>query len=235
MAWLEWAGIRSSGCCSTRECPAAHGAGSLPTEPPGCAPGWVGSSRPGAGGFSSLHAALGTPAEHPGASLAPLWEPPSPLGIWGMIPARMEGSAASAAPAPSPRLRGGRAAAGLWGQISGDKSLPPGLLAASRAASPPRPPVLSLGAAEGNARDVLPGECGAGGGSCASGDFGELPGAATRPLLVPSGGSCPPAAALPGATHSSGSASGDGGSDPHSVSTIWGREKARLAGAASGS
>lgn len=194
-----------AGICSGRECPA----GSLPAGIPGC----------GTGG--SLLSSLGAPA----ASLAPLWD--SPPGIWGTIPAPTRGSAASAAPAPSPLLRGGCAPGGLWGQLL---SLPPVPLAAS----PPRRFILSLGKggdAKGNARDALPEGRGAGGASCACGDFGELPGAATtRPLLVPSG-----AAALPGATRSSGSASGDGGSDAHSVSTIWGREKARLARAASGS
>lgn len=201
---LGRAGIGSRGC-SCRECPGARGA------VPGCR---TGGSR-GSPGLSSLLAALG---EYPGASPAPLWG--SPSGIWGMIPAPTEGSAVSAAPAPSPRLTG------IWGQVL---SLPPGLLAAS----PPCPLILSLGkgaAAKGRPREALPG-----GAPCAGGDFGELPGAATRPLLVPSGGSCPPAASLPAATHSSGSASGDGGSDTHSVSTIWGSENARLAGAASGS
>lgn len=71
-------------------------------------------------------------------------------------------------------------------------------------------------------------------------DFSEMPGD-PRHFLPPLGASSPPAPPLlagspgskqPLSTHASGSASGDGGSDTHSVSTIWGREKALLPGAA---
>lgn len=63
----------------------------------------------------------------------------------------------------------------------------------------------------------------------------------TQHFLPPSGVSSPPAPPLPArspcseqpfSTHTSGSASGEGGSDTHSVSTICGREKALLPGAA---
>lgn len=128
-------------------------------------------------------------------------------------------------------------------------------LAAFRAASPPSPPIGWLilclerdgnpqvsAAARAQPRDGVFGGCRAeaGGYPAADGDFLEVP-RDTRHFLPCWGASFP--AALPGrsprserplSTKTSASASGDGGSDTHSVSTICGREKARLPAGASG-
>lgn len=252
---LEKAATFSWGC-SARDCPLPCRAGSLPRKDLG-----FGTGEPRAGELSSLRARLQTPAESPGGDtlcLAPPRGSPSPASPGTAL---AEGRAASPPPGPaaSPRGQGCCAAEGPRREVLLLPSCPP---AAFRAASPPSPPMGGLvlclekdgttpaaredlqvsPAAWPRPRDGALRGCGVGGYPGADGDFLELPGDA-RHFFPPSAVSSPPAPPRPAgsprseqpvSTHTSGSASGDGGSDTHSVSTICGREKALLPGAAAG-
>lgn len=143
----------------------------------------------------------------------------------------------------------GRGAKGRRGEAS---LLPSRLLAEFRAASPPAPAAgqlaLCFGTAGGNPR-VPPGARGAVLRGCKAAD-GALPAAHgdrlglladAAPLLPTSAVCSPPAPPRPVgspcseqrcSTATAGSGSGDGGADTHWVSTICGREKALLPGAA---